>query len=452
MVDRFEASGAGEALKGLLPDPAATPGATTAEALRAAQDALLHRPGSVRSLIQDEAFIGAVVRAINPDAGEAQSWLYQAWIWEFLADGLGRVALLPGEEGLMAPLLSRRRFLHLAQAQRRPLTLQTGFDGTGTDVRNRLVGTSPDGYWAAFGEARRAWASYLTTYQSHVVLTETVDDIEAEVKNAIFVDPGKPEAELLTAGDQPDRADLAVALHLYESLLLPRFDLRTGRVLTDLASRMNHPERSGSTRGRWRYVIPALLALLSVAWWLVPWASAGLWAVISSVLALAVMAAFSLVGGRLESSNWLLRLPASTIVGLFLLLSFGSGWLTAASTGSPHTMVGVFGLLLASFAYLVLEVRNHDVDRRTSLNRSAMILIIGLGYSAVISTIGLIGLAPAIINTKDLSPMLDTGGPAMFWSLATATALNLTFGVFSQILWDDKSITAPLAHSTWTTS
>ncbi len=450
MLDRHEAEALGEALKTLLPDANVTRReANMASALQGARTELLSRPRAVRHLIHEQEFVGQVVDSLEP-AGEAERWLYEGWIWELLTDGFSQVNLLPGELVHLAPLLARRRFDHLAKAARqKTVPLSNGV----SDARDRLTGNSRAGYEAAFSGARQAWAGSLRTFQSHIALQDSITDLETEVRRVIFRNIARPSDGLLTAKSRPDRADLALATQLYESLLLPRFDLHTGQTLTRLAATVNERQgRRAPGNRRWRIVLPAGLALLSSVLWFLPWAPSGPIAVILSVLTMGVVIGLASVSGRLEASNWLLRLPASTIVGLLLLLSLGSSWLAAASVGSLYTFLAIPGLLLASFAYLLIEVRNHGVAHKPSFKRSAAVLAIGLGYSAVISTIGLMGLAPAIIHLdQQSSSILATGGLARGWCLATATALNLTVGVFSQILWDDKSITAPLAHSTWTT-
>ncbi len=449
MIDETVLPTLGQSLKHSLPDPNATLDEATVPALLNAQQELIANPKAVRYLIRNGASIGEVIAKLTP-GGEAECWLYEAWIWELLTDGFSQIDLLPGEHIHLAPLLARRRFEHLAKvAGGESLKLRGGI----SDARDRLTGkNSPAGYEAAFSEARQAWATNLLTYQSHIALQDSIADLETEVCQVIFRNHERPSDGLLTARRSPDRADLALATHLYESLLLPRFDLRTGQTLSGLAATINARQRShGPVHRRWRIALPASLALVSIGLWCVPWAFTGLVAVIAGVLALGLVIGFASRGGRLEASTWLLRLPASTVVGLFLLLSFGSDWLKAASTNCSYTLLAILGLLLASFAYLLIEVRNHGVACKPSLTRSGVVLVVGLGYSTVISTIGLMGLAPAIIDFGSQGYILATGGWARGLCLATATALNLTFGVFSQILWDDKSITAPLAHSTWTT-
>jgi hypothetical protein len=72
-------------------------------------------------------------------------------------------------------------------------------------------------------------------------------------------------------------------------------------------------------------------------------------------------------------------------------------------------------------------------------------------HAALVSVIGLVAVAPGF--------SAGSGRLAHLWSdpaygrgglvLALAAAWCLTVGVFSQILWDDRPITAPLAHMSW---
>jgi hypothetical protein len=104
-----------------------------------------------------------------------------------------------------------------------------------------------------------------------------------------------------------------------------------------------------------------------------------------------------------------------------------------------------------SYGYLVVEARNHGVADWASLRRAAAVAAVGAAHALMVSLIGLAVVAPAFVNN----------GPALasLWrhpsyrhagmELALATAWCLAVGVFSQILWDDRPITAPLAHLSW---
>jgi hypothetical protein len=69
----------------------------------------------------------------------------------------------------------------------------------------------------------------------------------------------------------------------------------------------------------------------------------------------------------------------------------------------------------------------------------------------MVSLLGLVVVAPAFVqNGQKLAAIWHHPSyrhAAMVLVLATAWCLAV--GVFSQILWDDRPITAPLAHLSW---
>jgi hypothetical protein len=145
---------------------------------------------------------------------------------------------------------------------------------------------------------------------------------------------------------------------------------------------------------------------------------------------------------------WLLRMPAAAAVGMVLLTGFlPAGWLRTP----PGGWLAVAALAGASFGYLFIEVRNHGVSSGAAIGRALLAGVIGATHALMVSLIGLVVVAPAFV--------LDGRGLRALWThpgygdagmaLALATAWCLTVGVFSQILWDDRPITAPLAHLSW---
>jgi hypothetical protein len=76
---------------------------------------------------------------------------------------------------------------------------------------------------------------------------------------------------------------------------------------------------------------------------------------------------------------------------------------------------------------------------------------IGAGHALMVSLIGLVVVAPAFIaNGSSLAVLWrHPGYRHAGLLLALATVWCLAVGVFSQILWDDRPITAALAHLSW---
>lgn len=170
---------------------------------------------------------------------------------------------------------------------------------------------------------------------------------------------------------------------------------------------------------------------------------------------------------RAWSLQWLLRIPAAAAVGLIVLVTVNPYWWQNADGEGP-TPAALTVLFGASCGYLLIQVRNHGLGprpwarRRTRPGRTAVralgrvlaVAALGAAHSFLVALVGLAVLVPAFSeNGRDLAAVLagDAVGPAPGTILALATAWCLASGVFSQILWDDRPITAPLAHHRWHT-
>jgi hypothetical protein len=108
--------------------------------------------------------------------------------------------------------------------------------------------------------------------------------------------------------------------------------------------------------------------------------------------------------------------------------------------------------------YLVIEVRNHGVAAGRALARALAISLVGAVHALLVCLAGLALIAPAYVDVTTAghrpivrisSRFAGTDVAGSWHLLSVATAFCLAVGVFSQILWEDRPITAPLAHSTW---
>ncbi|HEY6786025.1 MAG TPA: hypothetical protein VI365_01815, partial [Trebonia sp.] len=106
---------------------------------------------------------------------------------------------------------------------------------------------------------------------------------------------------------------------------------------------------------------------------------------------------------------------------------------------------------IASFGYLLIEVRNHGASPVQALGRALAVTVIGAMHALMVSLIGLVVIAPAFVSSgQQLHDMWAHLAPHQAIAiLSLATAWCLAFGVFTQILWDDQPITASLAHIRW---
>jgi hypothetical protein len=89
---------------------------------------------------------------------------------------------------------------------------------------------------------------------------------------------------------------------------------------------------------------------------------------------------------------------------------------------------------------------------RSALYRSGGVVAVGDAHALLVSLIGLVAVAPGYVPAGSQLAALWRD-PAGYrhggMVLLLATAWCLAVGVFSQILWDDRPITAPLAHLSW---
>jgi len=358
-----------------------------------------------------------------------------------------------GDAGYLRPAAARLRFLVLSEPMRwRGEDAATWIEQdeyyAGRQALDRVLGKES---WhllvARCREARAAWRGYLDTYQSYPLLSQArPGELERELRALVLrcnrrlsgplglpVDGLQVRAPL-TAEDRTLIGDTV------ERHLLPRFELLTAVRL----SLSDH--RRGWSAVRWLISLAAVAAAVTA---LVRAASLnGRSAVAAAVIFYLLICAGMLVFPAQWGMMWLLRMPAAATVGLVLLIPFlPGGWLRTP----PGGWAAVLALAGASFGYLLIEVRNHGGSPGAALGRAILVTAIGAVHALMVSLIGLIVVAPAFVaDGRDLrslwaAPAYGTTGMA----LALAAAWCLAVGVFSQILWDDRPITAPLAHLSW---
>ena len=129
-------------------------------------------------------------------------------------------------------------------------------------------------------------------------------------------------------------------------------------------------------------------------------------------------------------------------VGVFWIAVPARGWLAAGA------------LTAVSLGYLLIEVRNHGVAAGAALARSVLVVTAGAVHALLVSVIAMEAVLPAFVGNggsgRDLLAIWNRPGYGHAGVvLALAAAWCLAVGVFSQILWDDRPITATLAHLSW---
>ncbi|HET9894938.1 MAG TPA: hypothetical protein VFQ44_08375 [Streptosporangiaceae bacterium] len=415
------------------------------------------RPLMIATLFNPVTVLDHIEHELVPDQRTAvvDSWIGACWLaeaaWQAVrADLPAAAGFAVGETELLRPLAGRLRFLVGSE----PMRARGHADAWWTDGRfgqsGLLSHTFGTDSWhqvaGACREARAEWLSYLNAYQSHSYLAQASPaQVEQELAAVIFRDGRRGEplgisnATLAKSWVPLDQADQAVLHEVAERHLLPRFAL--GGVAA-LALQDSRPARRWARR---------LLALAVLAAGL---GSVGFAAALRSHVATGLaVACYVLIGagvvsfGRDWAAPWLLRMPAAATIGIIALISFlPGGWLFPPRHGRIAAVV----LGGAAFCYLVVEVRNHGVGR-LAVPRSLAVLVVGAVHALLVSLIGVIAVAPAFVpRARGLAGMWDHPGYGHAGLvLLLATAWCLAVGVFSQILWDDRPITAPLAHVSW---
>ncbi|KUP98492.1 hypothetical protein AC529_01115 [Thermobifida cellulosilytica TB100] len=427
----------------------------------------------------------AVVAAVNKHHEGAldrrQQW--GAWCWTVEAawrcvarrDGLEPTGFTSAELDILAPVAARQRFLAFAEAYR---TCDATPADCPADAASRVFGPRTSHLFVARSiEARWIWKDVLDHAESHPALGQaTAGELEQEV-NLLLFDRGRPGAvlgmsttrlDLLSQGKRSrmlSNGDRGTVREVVERHLLPRFQIvDTLRLALTTAQ---HPGCSRITASA--VVLAGAAALVLVTAGLCRKEICGL-----SVFTLAASAAGacyligavgSVVHGREWALPWLLRMPAASAIGLFMLTAmhpswwraaFPEHWLETVAPGSappgaaPSPVWAAFLLASAAYVYLLVTARNHGLERKSALWRAALVWLVGGCHALLISLLGLVWIVPVFSEEGALlyQGWTTYSGPAVI-TLAQATAWCLTAGVFSQILWDDQPITAPLAHIRW---
>ena len=253
---------------------------------------------------------------------------------------------------------------------------------------------------------------------------------------------------------EPTAADRAVLIDMVERHLLPRFAVAA---TWSAVCSLYQSTKLWAVQITYTILLLTLMAALGA----VPlalcteteWTSTG--ALITIGLFYCIIGFSTLFYGRAWAMPLLLRLPASGAVGLILLVTFHPSWWERV--GKDWWLYAVLGG--AALWYLLIEVRNHNTGMILSdtkvpfilTGRALAVALTGLVHSLFVALVGMV-----IITTTfgekgdDLREIWAQSPEGNFTAiLAAATFWCLAAGVFSQILWDDQPITAPLSHRRW---
>jgi hypothetical protein len=408
------------------------------------------------------------LREADGDA-EAVVWLRLCWLaeaaWLCVASGPASGGppagaqesaddqLAPTDPALLRPVAARLRFLVLSEPLRHRAEAGSAWLPDEADLERYGDNGLPE--WA-FGEgtwhvlvgrcrdARWEWRRCLDQYESHPLLAQaTPAALEAELAALLFARRGCAAPLVVSWAALADPApmtadDQAVIVETVEGHLLPRFELlAVARLGAQAPTRPERVERRVAAA----LVLAAVLAPVVLAaggrFRPAAWVAGACYA---------LLGVGALRHGRVWAAQWLLRLPAAAAVGLFVLLSLPPAWWShpRALRQAPAILVA------AAYAYLVAEAGNHGVGSWAALRRSAVVAVAGAAHAFLVCLVGLVLVAPSYADSgAGLTSLWERGGGRAWSVVALAGAWCLAVGVFSQILWDDRPITAPLAHLQW---
>lgn len=411
------------------------------------------RPLLLGVLFSPHLLLDRLPKIAGEDTDVQRRWAALCWIAEAAWDCVQNQMRGPDQRMLM-PLAARLRFLVLSE----PMRHRAEAGSPWMKSSNSSKRCSYEWYRAVFGErtwheligrcreARWNWQAQLDAYQSAPLLAQAKpSEIEEELGLLVFrtgragpplVLSPKPLGESARVGAD----DQAVITEAVERHFLPRFQL--GRVMALVTA---------SPSPAWRSALWAALPLvpLVAAFAL---AAAGRFTVAAQAAlgCYALIGLGALLGGARVAAPWLLRIPAASALGLLVLIALHPTWWNSpkGGWGTPAA------LLTLSFGYLVVEARNHGVEAVRAVLRAAVVTVIGVLHAVLVALIGLLLIAPAYAERPDNGPRIadwfasgDTG--RSWYLLLLAAAWCLVAGVFSQILWEDRPITASLAHVGW---
>jgi hypothetical protein len=426
-------------------EPAPSPADITALIEKLADSLAANRPLLLAVLYSPHLILDRLPGSTRTE----ERWAVLCWIAEAAWHCVSERPQATADRQLLTPLAARLRFLVLSEPMRHRAKPDDPWLANCDHDRPGLYAAvfGDDSWHELLGRCREArwnWQAHLDAHQSAPLLAQAkAAGLEAELGLLIFR-TGRARHPLVLSREplsMPARVgadDRAVIAEVAERHLLPRFQL--GRV-TALVT-------ASSVR------LPVVLTLLPLVAAIAALVLAGCGrfdaAARAALGCYALIGLGAVLGGSRVAAPWLLRVPAAAALGLLVLIALHPTWWNTpkGGWGTPAA------LLALSFGYLLVEVRNHGVETGAAILRASAVTCVAALHALLVALVGLVIVAPAYAERPDNGPRIadwfasDAAGRP--WHLlALAAACCLAVGVFSQILWEDRPITASLAHVDW---
>ena len=178
-------------------------------------------------------------------------------------------------------------------------------------------------------------------------------------------------------------------------------------------------------------------------------------AVLIALAAYAGVVVIAAAKGAMVLHPLCLRASAGAVLGAFALFAV-DGWEQHVVGFDPSLHLG---LMLAPLAYLLVEARQRQQQTGVAFGRAVVVYLAVTLQSAAVAVIAVGVAGPTFLSNGNVS--LVEGNMSRTWLIQSwqsrmylvmfVAGAAATAGTFLQVLWEDKSITAPLSRFTWGT-
>jgi len=255
---------------------------------------------------------------------------------------------------------------------------------------------------------------------------------------------GKRDVRVTRGADSPQRPGSELG-ELVESFYLPRFAIATAW-------------RAAAAHRHWRWgtgasgIVGALCVIVAAVLFVIG-EPGGLWAVFATAAAPLIYVPFA-VAPKIVAMTGLLRVAPSVAIGVLLVMTLDRQWwgIDGDALSSRQYMWAAIILTLLAFGYLYTEARGHDVGWAQAFGRAGAVFVIVALNALLVTLVALAWIFPVFSASggESILASLSSVSPGRrLAELLAVVSLASVVGLFSQVLWDEKTITAPLAHMSW---